>query len=105
MVDAYSKKIWTQLMNTDSTTSKTLAVLYGWFCTETGTPTTLVSDNGPQSTAKEFQEKMKHWWIKHVFSPPYHPCSNEAAERGVQLYKDRLYKMNISPWTYAACKY
>ncbi|MCP4395544.1 MAG: hypothetical protein GY804_14950, partial [Alphaproteobacteria bacterium] len=27
MVDAYSKKIWTQLMNTDTTTSKTLAIL------------------------------------------------------------------------------
>ena len=36
MVDAYSKKIWTQCMNTDTTTSKTLAVLYGWFCSETG---------------------------------------------------------------------
>ena len=39
---------------------------------------------------------MKLWGIKHVFSPPYHPCSNGAAERGVQLYKDRLKKMNVS---------
>ena len=78
MVDAYSKKIWTQLMNTDSTTSKTLAVLYGWFCTETGTTTTLVSDNGPQFTANEFQEKMKHWGIMQVFfaslSPKFQRC-------------------------------
>ena len=96
MVDAYSKKIWTQLMNTDTTTNKTLAVLYGWFCTEIGTPTTLVSDNGPQFTANEFKDKMNKWGIKHVFSPPYHPCSNGAAERSVQIYKDRLYKMNIS---------
>ena len=96
MVDAFSKKIWTQLMNTDTTTSKTLAVLYGWFCSETGTPTTLVSDNGPQFTANDFKDKMKIWGIKHVFSPPYHPCSNGAAERAVQLYKDRLKKMNIS---------
>ena len=58
-VDAFSKKIWTQLMNTDTTTSKTLAVLYGWFCSETGTPTTLVSDNGPQFTANDFKDKMK----------------------------------------------
>ncbi|CAL4061487.1 unnamed protein product, partial [Meganyctiphanes norvegica] len=96
MVDAFSKKIWTQLMNTDTTTSKTLAILYGWFCTESGPPTTLVSDNGPQFTAHDFGDKMKLWGIKHVFSPPYHPCSNGAAERGVQLYKDRLKKMNIS---------
>ena len=87
-------------MNTDTTTNKTLAVLYGWFCSETGMPTTLVSDNSPQFTAKEFGEKMSLWGIKHVFSPPYHPCSNGAAERAVQLCKDRLKKMNASaePW-------
>ena len=96
MVDAYSKKIWTQCMNTDTTTSKTLAVLYGWFCSETGTPTTLVSDNGPQFTAHEFKDKMTKWGVKHVFSPPYHPASNGAAERAVQLFKDRLKKMDIS---------
>ena len=58
MVDAFSKKIWTSNMNTYTTTSKTLAVLYGWFCSETGTPTTLVSDNGPQFTSQDFKEKM-----------------------------------------------
>ena len=95
MVDAYSKKIWTQCMNTDTTTSKTLAVLYGWFCSETGSPTTLVSDNGPQFTAHEFKDKMTKWGVKHVFSPPYHPASKGAAERAIQLFKDRLKKMNI----------
>ena len=59
MVDAFSKKIWTQFMNTDTTTSKTLAILYGWFCQETGSPTTLVSDNGPQFTANAFKDKIK----------------------------------------------
>ena len=39
---------------------------------------------------------MKLWGIKHIFSPPYHPMSNGLAERGVQLVKDRLKKMNIS---------
>ena len=44
--------------------------------------TTLVSDNGPQFTANDFSDKMNLWGIKHVFSPPYHPCSNGAAKRG-----------------------
>ena len=39
---------------------------------------------------------MKLWSIKHIFSPPYHPCSKCLAERGVQLVKDRLKKMNVS---------
>ena len=96
MVDSFSKKIWTTNMNTDTTTTKTLAVLYGWFCSESGVPTTLVSDNGPQFTSNEFKNKMLHWGIKHVLSPPYHPASNGAAERAVQLFKDRLNKMNVS---------
>ena len=55
-----------------------------------------MSDNGPQFTSKLFGDKMKLWGIKHIFSPPYHPSSNGAAERGVQLCKDRLKKMNAS---------
>ena len=96
MTDAFSKKIWCHYLGKDTTTNTTCAVLFGWFCTESGSPTTLVSDNGPQFTSKLFAEKMKLWNIKHVFSPPYHPASNGAAERAVQLVKDRLRKMNVS---------
>ena len=96
MVDSYSKKIWTALMNTDTTATKTLAVLFGWFCDETGVPTTLVSDNGPQFTSKEFKDKMVKWGVKHLLTPPYHPASNGLAERAVGLVKDRLKKMNCS---------
>ncbi|MEL7079736.1 MAG: integrase, partial [Cyanobacteria bacterium J06582_2] len=92
MVDAFSKKIWCHYMGTDTTAKTTVAVLFAWFCSESGSPTTLVSDNGPQFTSNLFADKMKLWNIKHVFSPPYHPCSNGAAERGVQLVKDRLKK-------------
>ena len=96
MVDSFSKKIWTSMMGADTTSLKTLAVLYGWFCEEAGFPTTLVSDNGPQLVSKEFEDKMTKWGIKHLLSPPYHPASNGLAERAVGLVKDRLKKMNCS---------
>ena len=92
----FQKKIWCHFLGKDTTTNTTCAVLFNWFCQESGSPTTLVSDNGPQFTSKLFAEKMKLWNIKHIFSPPYHPASNGAAERAVQLVKDRLKKMNVS---------
>ena len=94
MIDAYSKYIWTHVMNADTTTLKTLAVLYGWFCETNGFPTTLVSDNGPQFTSHEFAGKMKKWGIKHILTPPYHPASNGLAEKAVHIVKDKLKKMN-----------
>ena len=96
MCDAFSKKIWCHLLKQDTTTATTLAVLYNWFCQETGLPTTLVSDNGPQFTSNLFKQYMKKWHIKHLVSPPYHPASNGLAERSVQTVKHRLKKMNVS---------
>ena len=63
MIDAYSKKIWASNMGTDTTTLRTLAVLYGWFSQETGFPTTLVSDNGPQLVSKEFETVVARWGV------------------------------------------
>ena len=83
-------------MCSDTTTSKTLAILFSRFCSESGPPSTLVSYGGPQFKANEFEDKMKLWGIKHIFSPPYHPASNGQAERAVQIYKDRLKKMDVS---------
>ena len=93
MVDSYSKFFWCHIMNYDTTASKSLAVLFGWFC-ERGFPTTLVSDNGPQFTSKEFADKMSKWGIKHLLTPPYHPASNGLAERAVGTIKSHLKKMN-----------
>ena len=93
MIDAYSKYIWAHVMNADTTTLKTLSVLYMWF-TDRGFPSTLVSDNGPQFTAKEFNDKMNKWGVKHIFTPPYHPASNGLAEKAVGIVKDKLKKMN-----------
>ena len=96
MIDAYSRKIWTRFMNVNTTATKTLAVLFSWFCEESGFPTTLVSDNGPQFTSSEFASKMSKWKIKHILTLPYHPASNGLAERGVGIFKDKLKKMGVT---------
>ena len=83
-------------MMTDTTTEKTLAVLFGWFCEQTGFPTTLVSDNGPQFTAGMFKEKMTKWGVTHKLTPPYHPASNGLAKRAVGLLKDKLKNMDVA---------
>ena len=84
-------------MNSDTTTLSTLVKLYEWFGECSGYPTTLVSDNGSQFASKEFQQRMEHWNIKHLFSPPYHPASNGLAEKAVHIVKDKLKKNEISP--------
>ena len=93
MIDAYSKYIWAHIMNADTTTLKTLTVLYMWFA-DRGFPSTLVSDNGPQFTSKDFTDKMEKWGVKHILTPPYHPASNGLAEKAVGIVKDKLKKMD-----------
>ena len=50
----------------------------------------MVSDNGPQFTAREFAECMEANDIRHVTSAPYHPATNGLAERFVQTFKRSL---------------
>ena len=52
-----------------------------------GLPEEVVSDNGPQFVSHEFSNFMKMNGIKHTLTPPYHPASNGAAERSVQILK------------------
>ena len=72
-----------------TTTEKTLEVLRSLFA-RYGLPRQLVSDNGPQFTAKQFEECMLANGVKHIKSPPYHPATNGEAERFVQTFKRSL---------------
>ena len=77
-------------------------MLYTWF-TERGFPRTLVSDNGPQFTAKEFADKMSKWGVKHILTPPYHPASNGAAEKAFGIVKAGYEKI-LEHASMLACK-
>lgn len=57
-----------------------------------GLPRTIVSDNGPPIHSEVFEECLKGNGIQHKFCAPFHPATNGAAERAVQVRKQGLRK-------------
>ena len=85
VVDAHSKWLEIFSMNTASaqTTVQQLRTLFARF----GIPESIVSDNGFQFIASEFQQFCQQNGIQHIKVAPYHPSSNGLAERTVQVFK------------------
>ena len=87
-VDAHSE--WPEVIPMQLTTSeRTISVLRQMFCTH-GLPEQIVTDNGPQFTAAEFKQFCEKTSIRHILVAPYHPSSNEKAERFVQTFKQAM---------------
>ena len=73
-------------------------------------PELLISDNGPQYAAKEFEEFAKSYDFVHKIISPYHPQVNGEAERAVKTVKKLLkgskdphlamlsYRTTLLPW-------
>ena len=78
MSDAYLK--WPEIheLGSHATTLQTIEAMRRSFSRH-GIPQKLVTDNGTQFTAGEFEEFMKANGIKHHRTPPYHPSSNGQA--------------------------
>jgi len=88
LCDTYSK--WIEAIPMTSTTAdRTVDVLRQLF-SDYGFPEQVVSDNGPPFNSEEFAIFMAQNGIKHTLVPPYHPASNGAAERAVQVVKHGL---------------
>ncbi|XP_058033127.1 uncharacterized protein K02A2.6-like, partial [Ahaetulla prasina] len=88
VVDAFSK--WLEIILMRSMTAEAvIAALRHLFATH-GLPDTLVSDNGPQFTATQFEEYLADEGIRHALSAPFHPASNGLAERSVRSAKEAL---------------
>ena len=92
IIDSHSKWIeaiplWSAIA---STTVDALRIFFASF----GLPTEIVSDNGPQLTAQDFKDFCVNNGIKHTLIPPYHPATNGAAERAVQVVKQAVKKMS-----------
>ena len=95
VIDAHSKWIEVFPMSnaTALTTVQNLRQLFARF----GIPDSIVSDNGTQFTAQEFQDFCKSNGIQHIQVSPYHPLSNRLVERAVQVFKQGMKK--ASPGT------
>ena len=90
VVDSYSK--WVEIFPTNGLTSReTIQKLRHLFCSF-GFPITLVSDNGPCFSSKEFKDFIQNNGIRHVTSAPYKPSTNGLAERMIQTFKLALSK-------------
>ena len=88
VVDAHSK--WPEVMQMTSTSAEQTIIVLRQLFASYGLPLQLVSDNGPQFTAIEFQRFLKGNGVKHIRCSPYHPSSNGLAERFVRTFKQAM---------------
>ena len=79
----------------DTTATAVIRVLKAHFG-RWGIPSTLISDNGPQFTAAQFQTFLSEWQIQHHTSAPGHPNANGKAESGVKAAKQMMEKCKRS---------
>ncbi|XP_058038252.1 uncharacterized protein K02A2.6-like isoform X1 [Ahaetulla prasina] len=96
VVDAYSKWLEILLMKT-TTVEDVITVLRHLFVTH-GLPDTLVSDNGPQFKATQFEGYLAEEGIRHVLLAPFHPATNGLAERFVRSAKEALSRISPGDW-------
>ena len=88
VTDAHSK--WPEIVEIKSTTaSRTVEELRKLFSSY-GLPEQLVMDNGPQFVSEEFAMFTKVNGVKHIKNAPYHPSTNGAVERLVQIFKKAM---------------
>ena len=91
VVDAFSK--WIDVFPVKSASSATTIAKLRTLFANHGIPESIVSDNGLPFTVKKF---LTANGVKQITSSPYHPSSNDLAERAVQMCKSALKKMNGS---------
>ena len=94
VVDAYSKfpEVVKMTSTTAAVTIKALREMFSRY----GLPEIIVSDNGPQFTAIEFQQFCRNNGIMHRTSAAYKPSTNGQAERVVQILKSAIAQARIT---------
>ena len=86
--DAHSK--WMEVLPTKDTSSLATINLIRNVFAHFGLPMTLVTDNGPNFTSREFKLFLEMNGIRHITSAPYQPSTNGQAENAVKSFKNFL---------------
>ena len=90
------------IRNFSSMTGKAIAHHMQSIFSKYGWPNTLVTDNGPCYTSKEFQILMQSMSVNHLTSSPHYLQSNGLAEKFVGIIKNLFHKAKEegqSPYT------
>ena len=90
VVDYHSRYIEITHVNRP-TTAEVVTHLKSLFARH-GIPETLISDNRPQYSSREFAKFAEEYEFRHVTTSPYHPQGNGEAERAVRTIKNLLKK-------------
>lgn len=97
MTDTYSK--YPCISQTQSVSTKAMVELLERDFAHFGFPHALVMDNATTFKSEELQSWCKERGITHLTGAPYHPATNRAAERLVQMFKQALRKSSLPPKT------
>ena len=90
LVDYFSR--WIEIAYLSSTTSTSVIAHCKAIFGRQGIPETVVSDNGPQFSSREFSKFAGTCGFTHLRSSPLHPQGKGEAERAVQTVKNLLKK-------------
>ena len=91
LVVDYTTKFFECTMLTETTSNAVVTAMKSIFSRH-GIPKVLMTDNGPQFTARDFKCFSSKWEFKHITSSPLYPQSNGMIERTVQTVKNLLKK-------------
>lgn len=89
-IDARSK--WIEVFRMTRTTAQCTINKLRESWARWGLPKQVVTDNGPPFSSAEFNYFLEFNGIEHLYSPPYHPASNGAAENAVKIIKNVIKK-------------
>jgi transposase InsO family protein len=95
VADMYSKMPFVKKLGSGTRSSHIIEFMEELFSVH-GACHTIISDNGPQYSSKEFQRFVEDWDVKHTTSSPHYPKSNGFAERMIGIVKGIMRKSKMA---------